>query len=142
MCRPVSNESRPESNFNRPIWTRCRIILLLCCIEVRSARWTISLRPQPNLAPNWHNYVNVWLNSKLPRSTRQQAEEQLIASEVRYRRLFESAKDGILILDADTGLVADVNPFLIEMLGYSQTAFLGKKIWELGSFQGQRRPTK
>ncbi|MBU4263581.1 MAG: response regulator [Proteobacteria bacterium] len=53
-------------------------------------------------------------------------------SEVRYRRLFEAAKDGILILNAETGRVVDVNPFLIEMLEYSHEEILGKYIWELG----------
>jgi PAS domain S-box-containing protein len=57
------------------------------------------------------------------------------ASEVRYRRLFESAKDGILILDAETGIVEDVNPFLVTMLGYSREQILGKAIWELGFFR-------
>lgn len=57
------------------------------------------------------------------------------ASELRYRRLFETAQDGILILDAETGMVVDVNPFLTEMLGYSHAAFLGKRIWELGFFK-------
>ncbi|MFN2314382.1 MAG: PAS domain-containing protein, partial [Bacteroidales bacterium] len=46
-------------------------------------------------------------------------EAELRASEIRYRRLFESAKDGILILDAETGRIVDVNPFLIKLLGYS-----------------------
>ena len=68
-------------------------------------------------------------------SERKQAEEALRASEVRYRRLFESAKDGILILDAETGMVVDVNPFLIQLLGFSHEAFLGKEIWELGFFR-------
>ena len=40
-------------------------------------------------------------------------EEMLRVSETRYRRLFETAKDGILILDAETGMIVDVNPFLI-----------------------------
>jgi PAS domain S-box-containing protein len=66
---------------------------------------------------------------------RYQMAEALRASEVRYRRLFETAKDGILILDAGTGMVVDVNPFLIEKLGFSHEAFLGKKIWELGFFK-------
>ena len=65
---------------------------------------------------------------------RKQAEEALIASEHRYRRLFESAKDGILILDAETGMVMDVNPFLIDTLCISRNQFLSKKIWELGLF--------
>jgi len=66
------------------------------------------------------------------RSKQKQTEELLSASEVRYRRLFETAQDGILILDAETGQIADVNPFLIEMLGYAKEEFLGKKLWEIG----------
>jgi len=66
---------------------------------------------------------------------RKEAESQLIASELRYRRLFESAKDGILILDAASGMVVDVNPYLIQRLGFSREQFLGKKIWELGFFK-------
>ncbi len=58
--------------------------------------------------------------------------EKLRASERRYRRLFESAKDGILILDAATGMVVDVNPFLVDLLGFSREVFLGEKVWELG----------
>ena len=45
-------------------------------------------------------------------------ERTLRASEISYRRLFEAAKDGILILDADTGRINDVNPFLIKLLGF------------------------
>lgn len=56
-------------------------------------------------------------------------------SELRYRRLFESAQDGILILDAATGAIADVNPFLVKLLGYSREEFLQKKLWELGAFR-------
>lgn len=61
--------------------------------------------------------------------------EAFRASDLRYRRLFESAKDGILILDAETGAIMDVNPYLIELLGYSRETFLGKKVWELGFFK-------
>ncbi|MEP7133867.1 MAG: diguanylate cyclase [Chloroflexota bacterium] len=53
-------------------------------------------------------------------------------SEVRYRRLFETAKDGILILDGDTGRITDVNPFLQDMLGYAKAELLGKALWEIG----------
>ncbi|MBP1717473.1 MAG: sensor protein, partial [Deltaproteobacteria bacterium] len=63
------------------------------------------------------------------------SEEALKISETRYRRLFESAQDGILILDAETGQISDVNPFLVEMLGYSHEDFLGKKLWEIGPFK-------
>ena len=58
--------------------------------------------------------------------------ESLTISETRYRRLFESAKDGILILDAETGKIMDVNPFLVGLLGYSQEQFIEKAIWEIG----------
>ena len=75
------------------------------------------------------------LGTYLDVSERKRAEETLRASEIRYRRLFESAKDGILILDAETGMVVDVNPFLVELLGFSQEAILGKRIWELGFFK-------
>ena len=64
-----------------------------------------------------------------------QAEEALSVSETRYRRLFETAKDGIIILDAGTGMIKDVNPFLIEMLGYSKKQFMEKAIWEIGFFK-------
>ena len=59
-------------------------------------------------------------------------QDKLIASEVRYRRLFESAKDGILILDAESGAIMDVNPYLIGHLGYSYEQLIKKKIWEIG----------
>jgi PAS domain S-box-containing protein len=66
---------------------------------------------------------------------RVQGEEALMVSEARYRRLFESAEDGILILDAATGVVVDVNPFLVRLVGFSHEAILGKKVWELGFFR-------
>ena len=62
-------------------------------------------------------------------------EEALKISETRYRRLFETIKEGILILDADTGEISDVNPSILEMLGYSYEDFLGKKLWEVGSLK-------
>jgi PAS domain S-box-containing protein len=61
--------------------------------------------------------------------------EEIEASENRYRRLFETAKDGILILDAETGMIDDVNPFLIEMLGYTKDQFIEKQIWDIGCFK-------
>lgn len=58
----------------------------------------------------------------------------LLASEIRYRRLFETAKDGILILDTESGRITDANPFMSELLGYSHKHFLGKELWEIGLF--------
>ncbi len=61
--------------------------------------------------------------------------QKIRTSELRYRRLFEAAQEGILILDAETGTITDVNPFLIEMLGYSREEFVQKKLWEVGAFR-------
>jgi len=60
---------------------------------------------------------------------------EIKTSELRYRRLFEAAQDGILLLDAATGAITDVNPFLIKMLGYSREEFVEKKLWEVGAFR-------
>lgn len=67
-------------------------------------------------------------------TSRKAAELSLEASEKRYRRLFEAARDGILILDADSGMIVDVNPFLVETTGYSYQNLLGKHVWEIGPF--------
>ncbi len=58
--------------------------------------------------------------------------ELLKTSETRYRRLFETAQDGILLLNAETGQITDVNPFMVEMLGYPREHFLGRELWEIG----------
>jgi PAS domain S-box-containing protein len=60
---------------------------------------------------------------------------ELGASEARYRRLFETAQDAILILDGDSGKVIDANPFVIELLGYSIEELIGKELWQIGLFR-------
>ena len=69
---------------------------------------------------------------------RKQAEVAVQTSEVRYRRLFQTAKDGILILDANTLKILDANPFMTELLGYAHDEFLGKELWEIGLFGDER----
>lgn len=66
---------------------------------------------------------------------RKQAEEALYASEVSYRRLFESAKDGILIINAATGLITDANPYLANLLGISVRELIGEELWQIGTFK-------
>jgi|SRR5882724_2492433 len=63
---------------------------------------------------------------------RQRAEDALQVSETRYRRLFEAARDGILIVDVVTRKITDANPFMVELLGYARDEFLGKELWEIG----------
>src|SRR5471030_1828211 len=61
--------------------------------------------------------------------------QALRASELSYRRLFEAARDGILLLDVDTGRINDVNPFLVELLGFSHDEMVGKTVGELSPFK-------
>jgi len=63
---------------------------------------------------------------------RKRLDALLRVSENRYRGLFETTKEGILILDADSGMIVDVNPFMIDLLGYSYQLFMGKTIWDIG----------
>jgi PAS domain S-box-containing protein len=63
---------------------------------------------------------------------RKQVEGAMHVSEARYRRLFETAQDAILILDGDTGEIIDANKFILDMLGYPLGDFVGKHLWELG----------
>jgi len=65
--------------------------------------------------------------------------EQLRDSETRYRRLFEAAQDGILILDAETGAITDVNPYLAKLLDYPAKQLIGKTIWEIGLYKDIER---
>jgi PAS domain S-box-containing protein len=74
--------------------------------------------------------------------TAQEVQNKLEYSEIKYRRLFETAQDGILILDADTGQINDVNPFLLKMLGYSKDNFLEKKLWDIGVFHDEKKSKK
>ena len=62
-------------------------------------------------------------------------EEKLLISENKYRRLFEAAKDGILLIDPETEEIIDANPYLLDMIGYSLEETVGKKLWELGAFE-------
>jgi len=75
-----------------------------------------------------------WLRETKTITAAERTPEGLRTSEIRYRRLFESARDGILILDAVTLQITDVNPFMIDLLGYSREEFLGKELWEIGLF--------
>jgi len=81
---------------------------------------------------------NMLQNCLLHREAEKQTEEakaSMRASEIRYRRLFEAARDGILILEADTGQISDVNPFLVELLGFSRAEMIGKTVGELSPFK-------
>ena len=70
---------------------------------------------------------------------RAESARALKASEQRYRRLFETAQDAILILEEDTGTIMDANPFLIDLLGYTLDELIGKELWEIGLFRDKQQ---
>jgi two-component system CheB/CheR fusion protein len=127
----VSDLKYPE------IGDHCRQVLktlksIETAITTNDGRWfTVRIMPYRTLDDRIDGLVITF--SDITIATR--AELLLAISETRYRSLFESAKDGILILDAETGKIVDVNPFLIELLGYSKEQFIEKAIWEIGCFK-------
>src|SRR5437588_6276426 len=64
-------------------------------------------------------------------------QDSLRISEIRYRRLFEAARDGILLLDPDTRKITDANPFMSELLGYPPEELIGKELWEIGLLEDE-----
>ena len=50
-----------------------------------------------------------------------------------YRLIFESAKYGVLIVNAKTGRIEDANPYLLNLLGYSRSEIMKKTAWQLHS---------
>ena len=69
---------------------------------------------------------------------RREAQAAIRVSEIRYRRLFEAARDGILILDPSTRKITDANPFMSELLGYPHKELLGKELWEIGLLKDEK----
>jgi len=69
---------------------------------------------------------------------REEAADTVIILEQRYRRLFETARDGILILDSESGKITDANPFMTELLGYTHAELLGKELWEIGLLKDKK----
>ncbi len=61
-----------------------------------------------------------------------QAAAKVRVSEVRFRRLFETAQDGVLLLDPVTCKITDANPFMTKLLGYPRDQFVGKELFEIG----------
>jgi two-component system CheB/CheR fusion protein len=61
--------------------------------------------------------------------------ERKEAAEIQFRRLFESAKDGFIVIDGKTGQVIDVNPFFLELTRYSRQDIVGQAFWEIPPFR-------
>ena len=105
------------------------LISLETPVTTSDGRWYyVRIMPYRTLDDRIDGLVITFLDFSLAKK----AEIKLKISETRYRRLFESAKDGILILDAQTGKIVDVNPFIVDLLGYSKEQFIEKSIWQIG----------
>lgn len=80
--------------------------------------------------------ISNFMKGKETPKTHQQINEELLKnSELRYRRLFEAAQDGILILEGESGQIMDANPFVQNLLGYPLNELAGKKLWEISPFK-------
>ena len=78
--------------------------------------------------------ITGWVGSNTDIHYLKQTEAALHVTETRFRRLFETAKDGVVILDTNSKKITEVNPFICQLLGYSHEHFLGKELWEIGLF--------
>jgi PAS domain S-box-containing protein len=125
----LAKELRPDVPF---IIVSGEIDLNLAVSLMKEGAWDyIQKRELPRLIPA----IKRALGETALRRLAGEAKSALETSETRYRRLFETAQDGILILDADSGEIQDVNPFLMEMLGFSKEEFVGKRLWEIVAFR-------
>jgi len=69
---------------------------------------------------------------------RQRLDEKVRVSEIRYRRLFEAAHEGVLILDSVSRKITDTNPFVADLLGYTREELLGKELWQIGLLKNEQ----
>ena len=127
----VSELKYPEfENHSRQVLAN--LVSIETAIVTNDDRWfNVRIMPYRTLGDHIDGLVITFVDI----TQAKRLQKTLMVSEIRYRRLFETSKDGILILDAETGKIVDVNPFLIEMLGYSQQQFIEKAIWEIGFFK-------
>ncbi len=72
------------------------------------------------------------IGTNLDVTERQQSENKVRVSEIRYRRLFEAAHDGVLLLDPNTCKITEANPFMTALLGYDQSELVGRELYEIG----------
>ena len=98
-------------------------------VQDRSGRW-LGLRIQPYRTSD--NRINGAIVALIDIDEAKRAQELLRSSEVRYRRLFEAARDGILLVDPVTRKITESNPYMTSLLLYSPEELRGKELWEIG----------
>ncbi len=97
---------------------------------------------EPDVEPLWDRSSDL---VNLPAGTMEDSESSAPhpgtdrrTSEIRYRRLFEAARDGILLLNPTSRKITDANPFMTELLGYAREELLGKELWEIGLLKDEK----
>jgi len=65
-----------------------------------------------------HELANIILNEQKLLKERKRAEAELTESEARFRLLFEKAPESIMVIDANTSKIVDMNASAVKLLGY------------------------
>ena len=78
-----------------------------------------------------------WFGTNTDVTEQKLADDKVRVSETRYRRLFETAHDGVLVLDPATRKITDANPFMSQLLGYPHRQLVGKELFEIGLFKDE-----
>ncbi len=79
------------------------------------------------------------LNFLLDITSRKQTLDALAESEEKYRQLFESESDAVMIFDAETRQFEDANPATLKLFGYSKEEFLGLRVDDISAEKEKTR---
>lgn len=88
-----------------------------------------------NIEETYKATLNLLEDLKSENTARKRSEEALTISETKYRRLFETSKDGILIIDAVSGKIVDFNPLVVELFETNNLSIKDRIIWDIEPFK-------
>ncbi len=137
MGRPVSHIVTKLVGYDRLVRDIQSVLDTLVPVEVNvqteEERWyTMRIQPYRTV----ENVIEGAVITFVDITEMKRVWESLSVSEARYRQLFEAVQEGILIMDAETGLITDVNPYLTTLTGYARTHFVDRCIWDITLLKG------